>query len=54
MSNRTPLIKKFRTEQNFYIYNTWTNEILKVHPDFWNYIEDADNNKQTSLAFPLL
>jgi len=43
-STINPLIKKFKTEKHYYIYDTWTNEILKVHPDFWNYIVDADNN----------
>jgi hypothetical protein len=43
MENGIPLIKKFRTEKNYYIYDTWTNEILNVHKDFWDYLPDVDN-----------
>lgn len=43
MKDSVPLIKKFKTKDKFYIYDTWTNEILDVHPDFWNNIEDTDD-----------
>ncbi|HDH03919.1 MAG TPA: radical SAM protein, partial [Candidatus Campbellbacteria bacterium] len=46
MPTAIPLIKKFRTEKNYYIYDTWTNEILKVHKDFWNYLDDGEKNNQ--------
>lgn len=45
MENGVPLIKKFKTEKNFYIYDTWTNEILNVHKDFWDYLPDADGGQ---------
>ena len=44
MPTDLPLIKKFKTEKNYYIYDTWTNEILKVHKDFWNYLDDGEEN----------
>ncbi|MBN2416875.1 radical SAM protein [bacterium] len=46
MSADYPLIKKFRTEKNHYIYDTWTNAILKVEKPLWDVINE--NNGQDS------
>lgn len=53
MLNKKSLIKKFKTENKFYIYDTWTNEILDVHEDFWDFFSDNDcitNNDQISFS----
>lgn len=43
MQKNTPLIKKFKTESKYYVYDTWTNEILNVHKNFWDYLQEAEN-----------
>ena len=41
-SNKPPLYKKIKTPLNYYIYDTWTNEILKVDPAVFDYLDDTD------------
>ena len=36
----TLLMKKFRTDTQHYVYDTWTNEILKVDVRFYEFLPD--------------